>query len=252
MKEEDWNKAQRLAVAGLVAPVLRNRSIEAHKRRVGRLDRDGNVVGYTTLAKVQEALLLKKKIELEVQPDIHQKDVLCENCGKPVRLRHKATAQKRCDECAILTCSCGKKLPRNYSSPSFVAKRAGRPARCKECYAKDRVKTPPPKCSVCSKELNKDRKYSKGPIFCRKCLNEKQKRDSDAQAPKCTICNKGLGRRALYAQRLGIETKYCSNCYRGEIRGDIARKKMASDPVFAAHVKEAMKKGATTKRKSRA
>lgn len=84
--EEDtvqpMNKAQRLAVACVVAPTLRALSARAALRRVAKVDKNDKVVGYTTLAEVQKALLLARSIELETQEGVRPKQVICRNCGK--------------------------------------------------------------------------------------------------------------------------------------------------------------------------
>lgn len=91
---ESMNKAQRLAVAGVVAPHLREQSDKAAKRRVARVDKDGNVVGYTTLAEVQRALLERQKIELEVIDGVRPKEIVCAQCGRADRVARTGKLQK--------------------------------------------------------------------------------------------------------------------------------------------------------------
>jgi hypothetical protein len=66
------SKADRLAVAGVVAPFIREGATSYSLRRVARIDANGNVVGYTTLAAVQKVLLERHKIEIAVQPGIRR------------------------------------------------------------------------------------------------------------------------------------------------------------------------------------
>ena len=43
--EQDWNKVERLHLAGQIAPVLREGAAKAKSRRVARVDADGKVIG---------------------------------------------------------------------------------------------------------------------------------------------------------------------------------------------------------------
>jgi hypothetical protein len=79
---EDWNKAERLAVAGAVAPRLRSQDDKTKSRRVALVDKDGKVTGYTTLAEVQKSLLKAREIELDVQDGVRPKEVVCRACGR--------------------------------------------------------------------------------------------------------------------------------------------------------------------------
>lgn len=73
-------KAQRLALAAAVAPSLRKTAQVAGRRRVTRVDGDGNVVGYTTLGEVQAALLKKHGVEISVAEETN-KEWVCIRCG---------------------------------------------------------------------------------------------------------------------------------------------------------------------------
>lgn len=243
-QSDKWNKAERLAVAGHVAPRLRDQAERAAKRRVALTDKDGNVVRYTTLAEVQASLLLQKKIELEVIEGKRQAEYICEECGTLVRRPNpKATGGKRCDACSFLSCAdCGKKLPRCYSAPSFVKKRKGRPPYCGECAAKHRKKKPLPVCETCKKTLHRTRQpNADGRLFCSPCKN-RMKREATARAHPCANCGQPLPLKKIYQGG-----KYCSGCYTTERRKETVAQKL-KDPTFAAKVAENLAKGREIKR----
>lgn len=155
------NKAKRLAIAGVVAPFLREGADKALKRRVARVDAEGRVVGYTTLAEVQKALLERATIELAVQPNTPPRETICRVCGRLFSLpAWKRRPPKECDACnpRVLrevtknkkasrrsrkqeTCPgwdetagvCTAHPPSTAFRPAFVKKRQGRPWMCRAC-----------------------------------------------------------------------------------------------------------------------
>ena len=76
------SRAERLALAGAVAPTLR----AAQERRIARVDADGNVVGYTTHKRLAESLLARQQIEIAVVEGVRPKTVMCEVCGLPAKV----------------------------------------------------------------------------------------------------------------------------------------------------------------------
>ena len=94
----DLNKAERLALAGAVAPVLRDGAAKAKARRVKIVGKDGKVVRVGTLAEVQEGLLAAKKIELEVEDGVRPKEILCA-CGAVRKVPKKGVLPKQCRKC---------------------------------------------------------------------------------------------------------------------------------------------------------
>jgi len=133
------NKAQRLLVAGTIAPSLRRASQDVKARKVGLLDSEGRVVGYTTLAHVQEALLRERHIELDVVEGVRPKKTMCKNCGKTIEVNKKhglvplmcsfevggCFRQKTCGEEG-----CDKKPSARAFDPCKVRNRKGGPWRC--------------------------------------------------------------------------------------------------------------------------
>ena len=102
-------KAERLAVAGQVAPALRANVGEAKARRVAITDADGNVVGYRTLADVQTALLERQSIEIQVDDGVRPKTVMCGVCGKPKAVPVRGRYSANHEECTWAPCAanCG-------------------------------------------------------------------------------------------------------------------------------------------------
>lgn len=239
--ETRWNKAERLAVAGAVAPSIRSQEL----RRVARVDSEGNIVGYSTLAEVQASLLKRHEIEIEVTDGVRPKEWFCEKCGLPCKVRHRQTVP-RCERCTFLKCAdCGKAFPRCYSAPS-MQRRGHKEKVCRPCMSK-RVAAAKPRCAVCNVAINvhlrwqyRKRWGESEPLRCGPCLRKHHK----LPVPTCSVCFKELsvssrrGKRAREGKPL-----FCPDCYRGEVRSLIAKEKIAKDPVFAEKVKKAMTKG---------
>jgi hypothetical protein len=247
---EAWNKAERLAVAGAVAPHLRSQAEQAAKRRVAKVDKDGNVVGYTTLAEVQKALLLTHKIEFDVVEGTRPIEIFCEKCGRPTKVPKKGGIPKQCRKCACPQCvGCGSTMSYLHSTPSFVAKRKGAPPKCTPCKKKD-AEAERPRCAGCSKVMghrqlwqHRVRFKRTDPLRCRKCVDADRR---SQPGPPCGVCGKELRKAAKYSVRAKSgKPPMCGDCYRGEARAEVAREKMKADPKFAAKVKRAMRKGAT-------
>ncbi len=136
---DELNKAERLALAAAVAPVLRGADAKAKNRRVALTDADGNVTGYTTLGEVQKSLLRRREIEIDVQDGKRPTEIACCFCGKPVpRGTHQQPRScrnvggcHRQKKCAGRGCT---KRPNERSfKPAAVRSRSGRPWRCRAC-----------------------------------------------------------------------------------------------------------------------
>lgn len=133
MNTELLNKAQRLALAGAVAPVLR---ASPHKsRRVAVVNADGEIVGYRTLAEVQEKLLEAKKIELDVDDETRPTVALCRVCSLPTQVKKKGKVVAICPKHFV--CRCGARLHRNAYCEEKIRKRHGGPALCGSCSVRE-------------------------------------------------------------------------------------------------------------------
>lgn len=174
------NKAERLALAGAVAPTLRNNAAKAKDRKVAKLDKDGNVVGYTTLAKVQEALLAKEKIELAVQDGVRPKKIFCETCGVPFAPPKKGFANRVCRKCREKPCvDCGKPTSARWANET------AKDRRCMECYHKKRRAPPPGLCTDCGTSLGR----------CSNHPHRIRSRSKDGKA-RCLACSNKYKQRA--------------------------------------------------------
>lgn len=216
---ERWNKATRLAVAGIVAPHLRNQTGRVASRRVAKVDKDGNVVGYTTLAEVQEALLLMRQIELDVVDGVRPKEKMCRLCGRTFKVRSGGIVPKLCSACVTPSCvvchaplprlghtlkkrrparcmdcrtaqkqsrlpcvDCGGLLSKHASAPGYKSRKEGLPPRCRACTIvlnASRVK----RCADCDAKLAANTKTGR----CRDCLNLHPK-----ERARCAECGTEL------------------------------------------------------------
>lgn len=136
------NKAERLAVAASIAPGLRQRASEAKSRRVKVVDKDGKVVRLATLAEVQTSLLAANRIEIELEPGIRPKSVMCRKCGRGVVVGRCGPLPSVCRRCASCA-TCGSKLSTEVMSPRKVRRRNGKPPQCKRCSGRVKMRQKP-------------------------------------------------------------------------------------------------------------
>lgn len=144
------NRAQRLALAGHVAPALRRGADVAAQRRVTVEARDGSVAGYTTVLEVQKALVAANEIEIQVLPDAAPVAVPCERCGLPIPPKPMGSWRPICAACRCVaaTCAgfgdvpCAKPTPKGEYTPSRMARRHGEPWRCQACKARKQAADP--------------------------------------------------------------------------------------------------------------
>jgi hypothetical protein len=87
-------KAERLAIGGAVAPIVR-RAADA-PRKVTVVGKDGKPVGETTSVEVAKAVLARSEIEFSVQPGKRPAVVSCSVCGYPVKVAPTGAIPKRC------------------------------------------------------------------------------------------------------------------------------------------------------------
>lgn len=200
------NKAQRLAVAGLVAPVVRESAASNQARRVALVDADGNVTGYTTLAEVQRQILERAQIEFEVQPDKRPERSVCVKCGAVFRQKPGGLA-KQCEGCRRGTClDCHAQLPVQSNANKRRRKRCG---ACSIAHRKaarlDKVKRWC--CTDCGAPTS-----SSNTKRCRSCY---EKSTGHRACSKCGAVLRGASTRAL-----GI-CRWCAtdtHCRRGHER----------------------------------
>lgn len=158
------NKVERLAVAAHIAPSLRSTAL----RRVARTDKNGNVIGYSDIGEIQQALIGRAKIEIDVHEGTRPRRVVCDVCGKICRVRGTTgRPASRCDECNTPLCTkCKKPLGRKASAPS----RRSKSGLCKACRLEKMAKW---KCVSCQKKVSptlaKRRLIIRGKVMCNAC-----------------------------------------------------------------------------------
>ena len=131
-------KIERLAVAAAVAPSLRSDADRLRRRRIKRIDADGNVVGEIDALELSTKLLLRNNIELSVQ-EADAKSSPCLLCGRPVvSSKQGVRSICRADEgCwSKIRCECGA-MPPKSSTYKIARKYMGDPSfrwACRECW----------------------------------------------------------------------------------------------------------------------
>lgn len=157
--EPKMRKVDRLAVAAAVAPTIRGQSERTKNRRVAVVDKDGNVMRYTTLGEVQKAALETARIELAVQDGVRPRSRPCVRCGALVTVAKRGSIKKICDGCLYQACiACGRKLSR-------------RARKCRHCAGT--AKKPVARCALCGVHVGRATVWSakkRGvPTRCRAC-----------------------------------------------------------------------------------
>lgn len=106
---EKMTKAERLSVAGAVAPTLRSQSERTRTRVVKVYDQaTGEVVRHATLADVQRGILETAKIELDVADGKKKTKDVCRSCGGLMFMPKRGKPRLRCDACKFPPCrGCG-------------------------------------------------------------------------------------------------------------------------------------------------
>lgn len=138
------NKAERLALAAVIAPGIRETESEARGRRVARLGSDGRVVGYTDVAEFRKSILRRAEIEIGVVGNIRPKRSVCTQCGGIIQVPQTGSVPTLCKGCKpCLGCggpTSGKKL-------------------CSGCTSNK--KKPPILCWVCNTALPRSARESR-------------------------------------------------------------------------------------------
>lgn len=197
------NKAQMLALAAAVVPLFRGQSAKSRKRRVTLVDKEGKITGYTTLGKVQEALLEQHKIETQLQPEMRPKEVVCKRCGLPTKVAFEGREPQFCGKCKSAKCSrCHKPLAKSSTQPYRNAKRKGAPV-CTACRTQEAIESrarvadcpclqSPPMDGICSlcrlircKDCNERVSYESS----KKWLYRQRTGSALPGRPRCTACH---------------------------------------------------------------
>lgn len=123
-------KAERLAIGGAVAPIVR-RQADA-PRKVTLVGKDGQPVGVTTSVEVAKSLLARSEIEFSVQPGKRPEFVKCKTCSRPIRVRSKkGKLPVKCPG-GTYRCPCGRIIP--------TAGACARGGLCKRCTSINMLK----------------------------------------------------------------------------------------------------------------
>lgn len=145
------NKAERLAIAGQIAPILRSQG-DKSKRKVKIVDKDGNIIGESTIGELQKQILKRAEIEFDVHEDKNPIYILCDICNKPIMFKTVTnnkghSPKKRHPECY-------KEHRRLYSM--HRRKQRDKLGLCIECGKKRENKTK--YCSICLERYRKANK----------------------------------------------------------------------------------------------
>lgn len=232
-------KAERLALAGAIAPVLRASAKKA--RRIAVVDKDGNVTGYRTLGEVQEALLAAKKIELEVEESVRPPDRLCESCGLYFRIPMKVGGIPRfCSKCTrsgqmgghCAEAGCNNLIQKRAKicRVCFFAKAAQKRKKCETSDCPELVGERSRHCSRCAKnrkETNPANSYcacgsrkNKTSSQCKTCCEKATRKTcvtcgvrATGSSGKCRACwLAGVKVEGSKSQSLGKRKGYESTC----------------------------------------
>ncbi len=212
------NKAERLALAGSIAPALREKAARTRERRVAIVDKEGNVTGYRALAAVQAELLARARVEIAVDDGVRPGRVLCEECGGLVKIGVTGVVPRRCRQCQHGYCAeCEAPLGKSGNDRWKLARRKGKPGVCVPCHRK-KIEPPPP--LVCaaegcgralsrttSRDATRDGRLAMCKACCRRDEAAKRGReDRTAIAVKANAARTPEGRRKSVEKRLATLT----------------------------------------------
>ena len=131
---DDMNKAERLALAAAVAPVLRSATEQTKRRRIGTLDKAGNPTGrYVDGAEALKGLARVQELEHAVDDGVRPSEAVCTNCGKMVKVAKGGAIPKVCQAGCDRRCPVGGCDRLVSASAARIASRAGRKAICQRC-----------------------------------------------------------------------------------------------------------------------
>lgn len=115
MSNPTWSKAERLSVAGSVAPSVRSAAASRHK--VTLIGKDGSPVGVSDTTEVAKSLLARVGIEFSVVPGKRPEYVTCTACGRAVKVKPTGSIPKICRDSA--TCAPAPKFERSGAGESL-------------------------------------------------------------------------------------------------------------------------------------
>lgn len=152
----DLNKAERLAVAAVIAPTVRERGLRGRNRPVKVYNREtGEVVREATLAEVHKGVLEALNISHLTQDGVKPKEKVCP-CGRGIIRQTGQRMRPRCPEC--YKCVCGKKLSKYVWCATAIALRKGGSPACRVCTLRRMVATRNPKRGATSPYLGVGRR----------------------------------------------------------------------------------------------
>ena len=122
------NKAEKLALAADVAPLLRRRA--GRGRSVTLVGKDGAPVGTVTDIDIAKSLLARSEIEFDVLPGKRPAWVSCKTCKRPVEVQKLARVPVYCRP-GTHSCPCGKVLTGGRGRACLAGK------KCRSCTSGD-------------------------------------------------------------------------------------------------------------------
>lgn len=137
------SEAERLAIAGAVAPILRSIPDRVTKRRVKVYSREtGETLREAeygeALRGLAEAYALEHAIDEAQAHESAKRGVrrsLCQQCGLEFEYPNDGGVRAACGKCKTLPCAggCGRTPPKSALEGTKIRRRRGRPWVCKSC-----------------------------------------------------------------------------------------------------------------------
>jgi hypothetical protein len=187
--DEKLTKAERLAIAGVVAPSVRASAEVSARRRVHVVDVHGNVVRQITGLEAQKAVLRHAGIEFDVL--VGKSGVTLAICETPecarlfqIRARGRQKRPTRCPLCRSGVCSSCKKVS---------ASRPFKSGMCKACFDESRRR---PACYRGHSRSDFYKKDKRGRWYCSECsrINAREWREELRKEIETGVAVDGLRR----------------------------------------------------------
>lgn len=179
-----WTKAERLAIAGAIAPTIRSAEVSKRDRIVRIKDKNGNTIRTLSLIDLQKELLEKRGIEIDMGDGIRPKITICEDCGCPIFVKKSGVLRTRCDDCGWVKCeNCNKRVSMRIASNDIRKSKITR--WCKPCSVllgrrKTKPTSPEALCVSCGERQASSvvsyhkKKHPEKPLICKRCCLQKK------------------------------------------------------------------------------
>lgn len=186
---DELSAPEKLRIGGYMAPALRSGAKDGRtKRKVYVEGKDGSV-RESTWGEVAQALSIKHGIAFEVAEKTPETTYACIVCAREFVWEKGGGVPSACPDCRDRTCDCGAPVSKGAFKAQNIAKRAGRPAKCRACEFKKR------------REQKRSCKCECGVEISGRLLAPFLVKKRNGASPKCKACSVKAAAKASASRR---------------------------------------------------